>query len=219
MKRAAPGEAPTRPGRASGDRGLLILRRLVEAGRTSTTMLASPFLRVGITPKITVFVYRIQLGRTQLLPVQDICASHSLATPGANVNGSAISMTVSQRRNPEMKFRGICMSGIKVSIVACAEAAARVQVQVIFYFTMLHLLSFFGLAALFHALKPDMEWLMGRLTGATCCPFYLLTPTRKDSQRTAYPKEGTFEHVNARVSPQDAKHVKVTGYAQSVHAS
>ena len=91
------------------------------------------------------------------------------------------------------------MSCLKVAIVACAKAATRMQVQVIFYFTMLHLLSFFGLAALFHALKPDMEWLMGRLTGRMCCPYNLLTPTRDDSQRIAYPKGGTFEHVNAHV--------------------
>ena len=41
MKDAALGEALTRT--AFGDRGLLILRRLVEAGRTSPTMLASLF--------------------------------------------------------------------------------------------------------------------------------------------------------------------------------
>ena len=49
--------------------------------------------------------------------------------------------------------------------------------QVIFYFTMLHLLSFFGLAALFHALEPDMEWLMGHLTGTMCCTYNVLVPT------------------------------------------
>ena len=66
------------------------------------------------------------------------------------------------------------MSSIKVFILACAEAVTRMQVQVVFYFTMLHLLSFFGLAALFHALKPDMEWLMGHLTGTMCCAYSLL---------------------------------------------
>ena len=59
-------------------------------------------------------------------------------------------------------------AAIQAIALACAEAMTRMQVQVIFYFTMLHLLSFFGLAALFHTLKPDMEWLMGHLTGTMC---------------------------------------------------
>ena len=50
------------------------------------------------------------------------------------------------------------------------------QVQVISYFSVLHLLSFFGLAELMYALKPDMEWLMGHLTGAMCCTRNLLAP-------------------------------------------
>ena len=33
------------------------------------------------------------------------------------------------------------------------------------YFIALHLLQFFGLEALLYALKPDLEWLLGKLTG------------------------------------------------------
>ncbi|CAK0782345.1 hypothetical protein CVIRNUC_005640 [Coccomyxa viridis] len=51
-------------------------------------------------------------------------------------------------------------------LVQAGRTSTTMLVQVIFYFTMLHLLSFFGLAALFHTLKPDMEWLMGHLTGS-----------------------------------------------------
>ena len=43
------------------------------------------------------------------------------------------------------------------------------QVQVIFYFIALHLLQFFGLEALLYALKPDLEWVLGKLTGGPCC--------------------------------------------------
>ena len=46
------------------------------------------------------------------------------------------------------------------------SSGLRVQTQVIFYFVVLHLLHFFGLEALTYALKPDLEWLLGRLTGA-----------------------------------------------------
>jgi hypothetical protein len=42
----------------------------------------------------------------------------------------------------------------------------RAQVQVVLYFAALHLLHSFGLEALFYALKPDCEWLLGHLTGA-----------------------------------------------------
>lgn len=46
----------------------------------------------------------------------------------------------------------------------------HVQMQVIFYFIALHLLHFFGLETLIYALRPDLEWLLGKLTGdALCC--------------------------------------------------
>lgn len=39
------------------------------------------------------------------------------------------------------------------------------QVQVVFYFTALHLMSFLGLEALLYALKPESEWLTAHLAG------------------------------------------------------
>ena len=41
----------------------------------------------------------------------------------------------------------------------------RLQVQVILYFIVLHLLQFFGLNDLIYALKPDLKWLLGTMTG------------------------------------------------------
>ena len=113
--------------------------------------------------------------------MQDACLS-SNTTSGASPEGVY------------QMFRELCMCGIQAITLACAEAMKRMQVQVILYFIMLHLLSFFGLAALIHALKPNLEWLMGRLTGTTCCTSDILTPTSDNSQGAAHSLRESHEH-------------------------
>ena len=48
-----------------------------------------------------------------------------------------------------------------------AKLSSQLQVQVILYFIVLHLLQFFGLNSLIYALKPDLKWLLGKMTGLT----------------------------------------------------
>jgi len=133
------------------DRSLLILRRFYVASQASTTML------VGTSHPLRL-IARMRFLSWRVLP----------SSPHPWLKANSACMDCMLFLVPDLCVILAKILGCKVSRYQQCELSA--QVQVMFYFIALHLMHFFGLEALIYALKPDLEQLMGRLSGMYLSP-------------------------------------------------